>query len=185
MPAGDGVRPKLPGLRRADDPYLSRGRRHEERDAFTERTPVVPTPAARRVRPSCGRRECAMLIRVLVVAAGGALGTAARYLISGWVARLAQSSFPFGILLINVSGALVLGGVMGATASGRFLLSPTTRSFLTIGILGGYTTFSTFSYETVEALRAGDLRVAVGNLAATLGLGLAACWLGLKLGERL
>jgi CrcB protein len=126
-----------------------------------------------------------VLTRILAVAAGGALGAVTRYLASGWVARSAQSVFPFGTLAVNVTGALVLGAIMGSAASGRFLLSPTTRTFLTIGILGGYTTFSTFSYETIEALRVGDLRVAFGNLAATLLLGLSACWIGLKLGERL
>ncbi len=128
-----------------------------------------------------------MLMRSLAVAAGGAIGAASRYLISGWVAHLArQSSFPFGTLIVNTTGAFVIGIVMGSTAAGgRFLLGPTARTFLTIGILGGYTTFSTFSYETIEALRLGDMRAALGNVAATVVVGIAACGLGLALGERL
>lgn len=126
-------------------------------------------------------------MRSLAVAVGGAIGAVSRYLISGWVAHLTRESpFPLGTLVVNATGAFVLGIVMGSTASGgRFLVGPTARTFLTIGILGGYTTFSTFSYETIEALRLGDMRVALGNVAATVVVGIAACGLGLALGERL
>lgn len=128
-----------------------------------------------------------MLMRSLAVAVGGAIGAVSRYLISGWVAHLTRESpFPFGTLVVNATGAFVLGIIMGGTVSGgRFLMGPTARTFLTIGILGGYTTFSTFSYETIEALRLGDMRVALGNVAATVIVGIAACGLGLALGERL
>jgi CrcB protein len=128
-----------------------------------------------------------VLIRSLAVAVGGAVGAVSRYLVSGWFAHLTrESAFPLGTLVVNATGAFVLGVVMGSTSTGgRFLVGPTARTFLTIGILGGFTTFSTFSYETVEAFRVGDMRVAFANVAATLVVGIAACGLGLALGERL
>lgn len=127
-----------------------------------------------------------MSLRWLVVMAGGALGALGRYAVSGWVARLTrQSPFPYGTLTVNVAGALVLGFLMSATTSGRLGLSQSTRILLGVGMLGAFTTFSTFTYETVEAARAGDLRGAVLNVVVSLVLGLSACWLGLKLGDRL
>ncbi|NJL29597.1 MAG: fluoride efflux transporter CrcB [Thermoanaerobaculia bacterium] len=127
-----------------------------------------------------------MLERLLLVAAGGALGAVARYLASGWVARLShESPFPYGTLAVNVVGSLLLGFLLGAGSEGRFLVPPALRVFLGVGLLGAFTTFSTFSFETLEALRLGDVRVAVANVAANLLFGLPACWLGLQLGARL
>ncbi len=125
-------------------------------------------------------------MRWLVVMVGGALGALGRYAVSGWIARLSrQSPFPYGTLAVNVGGALVLGFLMAATTTGRLGLSQNLRVLLSVGVLGAFTTFSTFSYETVEAARSGDLRGALLNVVVSLTLGLAACWLGLKLGERL
>ena len=117
---------------------------------------------------------------------GGACGAVARYLLSGWVARAtATSSFPYGTLTVNLLGSVLLGLIMGATASGALLVPPRLRIAVAVGGLGAFTTFSTFSYETVAALRAGDLRSALLNVAVSVVAGLAACWLGLTLGERL
>lgn len=124
--------------------------------------------------------------RTLAVAVGGALGAVGRYWISGWLSRLtAQHPFPFGTLGVNLIGAFFLGIVMGATTSGRFLLNPTVRILLTIGCLGALTTFSTFAYETLEALRAGDFRIALANVAISVVTGLFVAWLGLTIGERI
>ncbi len=124
--------------------------------------------------------------RTLAVAVGGAIGAVGRYWISGLISRVtAQHPFPFGTLSVNLVGAFVLGLVMGATTSGRFLISPTVRVLLTIGLLGGLTTFSTFAYETLEALRAGDFRIALANVGVSVVVGLFAAWLGLSLGERI
>ena len=127
-----------------------------------------------------------LITRILAVAAGGALGAVARYLASGWVARLAPGSrFPWGTLVVNVSGAFVLGVVMAATTSGRLSMSPAARTFVTIGVLGAFTTFSTFSYETLEAIRLRDWGLGLANVMASLVVGLAACWVGLMVGDRL
>ncbi len=123
--------------------------------------------------------------RLLAVALGGAFGAVARYQISGWVTRLThESPFPWGTLAVNVAGSFLLGLMMGLGGEGRLLLPPAVRVVLGIGFLGAFTTFSTFSYETVEALRIGDFRVALGNTVASVVTALAACWLGLELGTR-
>jgi len=124
--------------------------------------------------------------RILAVALGGAAGAVARYALSGWIALSTRSSpFPWGTLSVNVLGGAALGLVMGAVTSSRLVVPPVLRDFLTIGVLGAFTTFSTFSYETVQASRLGYDRVAAANIAANLILGLAACWIGLRVGRSL
>ena len=127
-----------------------------------------------------------VLGRITLVAAGGALGAMARYLLSGWVARLSQeSAFPWGTLAVNVAGSFLLGLLMGAGSEGRFLVPPGVQILVGVGFLGALTTFSTFSYEAIEAWRVGDSRIALGYVAANLAGALAACWLGLGVGERI
>ncbi len=114
------------------------------------------------------------------------MGAVARYLVSGWVAQAARgSSFPWGTLVVNVVGALLLGLVMGAAATGRLMVAPELRLLIAVGVLGAFTTFSTLSYETLEALRVGAVGVAFANLTVSLVVGLGACWIGLRLGGRL
>lgn len=127
-----------------------------------------------------------MLSRLLLVAVGGAGGAVARYLLSGWVTtRWAhESAFPWGTLVVNVVGSFALGLLMGLGGEGRLLMPPAARVLLGMGFLGAFTTYSTFSYETVEALRLGDSRVALGNVAVSLVTALPACWLGLELGSK-
>src|SRR3972149_1511878 len=85
------------------------------------------------------------------VACGGALGSMARYTVSGWVQTATGSLFPFGPLAVNVAGSLIIGFVLGLGA-GRFLISTEWRLFLATGFCGGFTTFSTFSYETLALI---------------------------------
>jgi CrcB protein len=126
------------------------------------------------------------LERTLAVGLGGALGAIARYWVSGLVARLSgQHAFPWGTLTVNVAGAFVLGVLMGATVSGRIVVHPTFRTFVAVGLLGAFTTFSTFAYETLEAMRAGDVRFAVLNVGVSLAVGLTVAWAGLQIGERM
>ena len=118
--------------------------------------------------------------RLLLISLGGALGTAARYLLSVWLLRALGPAFPYGTLAVNVIGSFLLGVIMQAGLDTN-LLSPTTRAVLGTGVLGGFTTYSTFNYETMEYLREGAFRLAGLNVAATLLLCLLAGALGLAL----
>jgi CrcB protein len=115
---------------------------------------------------------------VLWVGFGGFVGSSLRFMISGWVHRLpGTSSFPYGTLVVNVVGCLVLG-FLGGWAESRQVLSPATRLFVMIGVLGGFTTFSTFAYESLALAHGSDLARAFVNIALQLALGLGAAWLG-------
>lgn len=118
---------------------------------------------------------------VFVVAAGGAIGAVLRYVLSGWAQELGGPRFPWGTLAVNVIGSLALGFLMAAVL-GHTTTPPATRAFWTIGVLGAFTTFSTFSYETLAMVAVGDWWAGAANVAANLGLGLAAAFLGLRIG---
>jgi CrcB protein len=113
------------------------------------------------------------------VALGGALGSVARYASSGVAARWLGVGFPYGTLFVNVTGSYAIG-VLGtlALASGRALATTDARAFLIVGILGGFTTFSSFSLETLTLARSGNLGGAAANILLSLVLCLAAVWLG-------
>ena len=114
---------------------------------------------------------------LLVVAVGGALGAVSRYLATGWVQGLSGDFFPWGTLVVNVLGSLALGfGLVWLQAS---VASAEARQFLAIGFLGSFTTFSTFSYETVAMLRDGEWWRAGGYVAASVVVGLMAVFLGM------
>jgi CrcB protein len=119
-----------------------------------------------------------MTTKVLLVGCGGFLGSIARYLLGGAVHRLVQTPvFPFGTLLVNVTGCLAIG-VLGSLADLRGILSPEARVFLLIGVLGGFTTFSSFGYETFQLLRGDQSVAALANVTLQVGLGLGAVWAG-------
>ena len=121
--------------------------------------------------------------KMLLVGFGGFLGTVLRYAVGGWVGRMkAGWTFPLETLLINVSGCLVLGALAGL-ADSRGLFSGTTRAFLFIGLLGGFTTFSTFGYETFQLLRDGQWQGAVLSTALQVVLGIGGVWIGYSLGR--
>jgi fluoride exporter len=113
----------------------------------------------------------------LAVALGGCLGSVARYWLSGFVQRHATGDFPYGILTVNAIGCLLIGLIVGLVEYRQFF-SPEMRVFLTIGILGGFTTFSTFGYETFALLRDKQHLLAFGNIAANVVIGLAAVAVG-------
>jgi len=113
------------------------------------------------------------VLKLLAVGAGGFLGALARYGLSGWAQRLANSSFPAGTLVVNVAGCLAIGVLM-ALVQERQLFSPYMRLLVATGFLGALTTFSTFGYETVELLRGGESRLAVLSVAGNLLLGVGA-----------
>lgn len=116
--------------------------------------------------------------RLLLVCLGGALGTGARYLIGLGAPRLLGIAFPYATLTVNVLGSFLIGAIMhvGLTTA---LISPTLRLFLTTGVMGGFTTYSTFNYETMAYLREGAWAMAALNLGGTVVLCLGAGALGL------
>ena len=113
----------------------------------------------------------------LAVALGGALGAVARYGVSGWVHGATGALFPVGTLLVNVIGSFIIGLVLQASTD-RFLISPEMRLFLTTGLCGGLTTFSTFSFETLRLLEDQQWAAAGGNTLLNVMLCLAAVYLG-------
>jgi CrcB protein len=116
--------------------------------------------------------------RLLLVCLGGAIGTGARYLIALWAPRVLGTSFPYATLIVNVLGSFLLGAIMHVSLT-TTLVPPTLRLVLATGVMGGFTTYSTFNYETMEYLREGALVLAGVNMAATLLLCLLAGALGL------
>jgi CrcB protein len=113
----------------------------------------------------------------LAVGLGGFFGAVARYGLSGFVHRYLNSSFPTGTLLVNTLGCLLMGALMSLVEQRQFL-GPGARVFVMIGILGSFTTFSTFGYETLAMVRDGEYPLALGNVSANVFLGLLAVWLG-------
>jgi CrcB protein len=122
-----------------------------------------------------------MATRLLLVMAGGAIGSAARYWLSGFVQQRAGAAFPYGTLAVNVAGCLVFGFVIGLETTRAGALGASTRLFILMGLCGGFTTFSAFGYETLELLRAGQSFAAAANVALQVVIGLAALWAGAAL----
>jgi len=123
----------------------------------------------------------AALLMAVVVGSGGFLGTLLRFAVSGLVHRQAKgSTFPFGTMLVNLVGCFGSGILMG-WVEGRQLFGPELRRFLLIGLLGGFTTFSTFGYETFAMLRDAEYVRAGFNVGVHVLLGVAMVWLGFTL----
>lgn len=120
-----------------------------------------------------------MQLTVLWVGLGSALGGMARYWCSGLAARLFGETFPWGTLLVNVAGSLIIGFFATATGpDGRWLVGGTARQFVMLGVLGGYTTFSSFSLQTLTLVEDGEWLRAAGNVGGSVVLCLAAVWIG-------
>jgi len=119
--------------------------------------------------------------RFLWICLGGAAGTAARYLLGGWVLATFGSFLPFGTLAVNVAGSFLIGGIMHVSLATK-LIPPTLRLALTTGVMGGFTTYSSFNYETVKFLQDGAVYMAfvyVGlMLVSCLAGGFAGLWAG-------
>lgn len=113
------------------------------------------------------------------IAIGSALGGMARFWASGWVAGRFGETFPWGTLLINVTGSFLIGFFATLTGTeGRILVSPTAREFFMMGLCGGYTTFSSFSLQTLNLAREGEIFKAGWNILLSVFLCLLAVWLG-------
>lgn len=114
---------------------------------------------------------------VLLVGIGGFIGSAIRYLLSGYVQQSSKSIFPFGTLTVNVIGCFVIG-FLSQLAENRGVFSSEARAFVFIGILGGFTTFSAFGNETLNLAHDGENLSAFANIGLNVFLGLLAVWLG-------
>ena len=118
---------------------------------------------------------------LFLIALGSALGGVARNGMSAWVAQRAGDAFPWGTLAVNVLGSLVVGALAGVGDAPRWGLSVEARQFLMIGVLGGFTTFSAFSLQTLRLIQDGDWARAAGNVLLSVGLGLAAAAAGYRM----
>ena len=119
-------------------------------------------------------------MQLIVIGVGGAIGALARYLLGGAVHRLMPGFFPYGTFVVNVLGCLVFGVIVGI-AEARFAIGPIGRAFILIGVLGGFTTFSSFTYETFELVRGGQVWPALVNVVGQVGLGFLGLWAGFGL----
>jgi CrcB protein len=117
------------------------------------------------------------MYRILLIFAGGGLGSVLRYLVQGWVQRLNGPSFPLGTLVVNVSGCLVIGFLAGLFFGPRPIAADYRFAILT-GLLGGYTTFSSFAWETLQLTEDRAFLYATTNIIISVAAGLAAVWLG-------
>ena len=124
------------------------------------------------------------MTRFLWICLGGAVGTGARYLLSGWLLRVAGPGFPWGTLAVNVLGSLLLGLLMQVARTTN-LLTPTLGLALTTGVLGGFTTYSTFNYETLQFFQRDEWLLGFANLGVTVAACLAAGALGVFAGRLL
>jgi fluoride exporter len=118
---------------------------------------------------------------LLIVGCGGFFGAICRYLVSGWAQTFFKSPFPFGTLTVNSIGSLLLGFIAGLSQTA--IISPQLRMFIAIGLLGAFTTFSTFSYETMMLLRSQSYVEAFLNIAISLILGIILVYIGFIVGQ--
>ncbi|MSP14698.1 MAG: fluoride efflux transporter CrcB [Chloroflexi bacterium] len=122
--------------------------------------------------------------RLFWIGLGGFLGSNARYLLSGWAAERWGSQFPYGTLIINLTGSLLLGFFL-TVATERLLIPVNIRLFFATGFCGGYTTFSTFMYESLQLFEQGGQLGAVLNLASSIALGMVCVLIGVFLARLL
>jgi len=132
-----------------------------------------------------GRRTLAALMqRLLFVCLGGAFGTGARYLVAGWAQKALGAGFPYGTFTVNLLGSFLLGLLMVVSVSTESI-SPTLRIALTTGAMGGFTTYSTFSYETMRYAQEGAYGMAALNVGLTVTVCLVASFAGVAVGRLL
>ena len=121
-------------------------------------------------------------MQILLVGVGGAIGAVARYLLGGAVHRLIPGFFPYGTFVVNVIGCLAFGLVVGLAES-RLVIGPGARAFVLIGVLGGFTTFSSFIFESFELVRGGQMIAVAANVAGQVIVGFVALWAGYAVGR--
>lgn len=121
------------------------------------------------------------MIKVFLLILGGAIGSALRYGVSTWVQRSMLYSFPYGILSVNVIGSFLIGFCWSMAEAFSFSLN--TRAFLFTGLFGGFTTFSSFTLDTMTLMKSGEYKLALINILASNILGIVAVFLGFLLGK--
>jgi CrcB protein len=119
-------------------------------------------------------------VRYLAISLGGILGANARYLLGSWIATRYGTSFPYSTLVINVSGSFVIGFFL-VLVTQRFIVHPNWRLFFATGFLGAYTTFSSFSFETMALILGGSWWLGLANILGSVVLGLVAVLMGMAL----
>jgi CrcB protein len=118
----------------------------------------------------------------LAVAAGGAVGSIARHGVNVFFAHILERAIPYATAAVNLVGSAVIGLLSALIATGRLQMSTEARTFVFVGILGGFTTFSSFMLDTFTLAHGGDHATAFWNVAVQTGFGLAAVWAGYRLG---
>jgi CrcB protein len=123
------------------------------------------------------------MMTVLLVGTGGFIGSVTRYLLGAWVQSASGNSWiPYGTLTVNVVGCFLIGLFIGLAETRQFL-GEGTRALIVVGLLGGFTTFSAFGYETIAMVREGHIVAAAANVGIQITLGLAAVLIGLKVSQ--
>lgn len=124
------------------------------------------------------------MTNLLAIAIGGAFGAVGRYASSQWVYAVLGRSFPFGTLVVNVAGSFLMG-LLAVLLIEKMVAGPELRAFLMIGFLGSFTTFSTFSLETVNLISSGETIKAGVNMLISVFVCVTACWMGMVLARQL
>jgi fluoride exporter len=119
-----------------------------------------------------------VLVKILFVAVGGSIGAVSRYIVSNWAAEVWGSDFPYGTLIVNVVGCFIIGAFMTLTTE-RLIVNPYWRLLVTVGFVGGLTTFSSFGYETLKLAGDGNIHYAVYNIGFNFIFGMLATWMGI------
>lgn len=122
-------------------------------------------------------------MKIVLIALGGSAGALLRYLVSGWGQSLIEGWFPLGTLVVNTLGCLLIGS-LGAYFAGPQLIREEYRIALMVGVLGAFTTYSAFGWETLSLAKDGELRLAMVNVVLSNVLALAAVWIGYQITEK-
>lgn len=122
------------------------------------------------------------MLKIFIIALGGGIGATTRYLVSDWAAMRWGASFPYGTLIVNIIGCFIIGMFMQLVTE-RVIVSPYWRLLVTVGFVGGLTTFSSFSYETLNLLRDTSITIAMYNVLANVAFGFFATWVGISLAK--
>ena len=171
----------------ANDGSYGRACRHRQgRRCGRAGSVVVPTSRTCYALPNKGlarRNRSHGMTKLLLVAAGGAVGSVMRYVLAGWSQKLATTTFPVGTLSVNVLGCLLIG-ILSALFSGPVLVRDEYRVAVMVGALGGFTTFSTYGMETMALANDGSYGRACLNIVVTNALALGAVWIGYRVAQR-